>query len=531
MSQQYSEAQFSEHPETPAQVNGELRHVRVRLADASGQSTFHEARTVSAASPEAESPMRTHDLVQEVGAEEFAKSNPSWLAVASSLLAEAEKMQRDCAIRRSYLTGAVLSAYFSETAEETAAFVEAVYKAGLHEKVAIACDQSPLEINSRSGKHPNGAVKDWARIFRLDPEHIQVYLDHQKGIKPSLDGQPSPKKIKSFFLQEVRSGALPDTSLQLQGVKASVGDENVGGPILDMRKAERFALQQDYIEHQVKAVLGEDVKNAPLAAYLRSMRDRPQQRRTDALAPHRTPTNADIRKLVEDTVIAFRELSVKTTEQFSLWGKELHPEAMTPEQLAALRYREIAAELETYEVLARYIDNDKYLAQNSQPGIETSAAPSNSEIFSVSEPGAAIPDVAERVLVAAREVMRQSPRYPLITPEGVRDALQRKRSQVIRMALTGMAEFSETTFESKSGEVTIDHKNKLDLKLGLRIPAKGALGQAAATILDCPAAHVSHPDRGKFTAAEKAQFGSTNFIDHVMAILITEAYERGIFAW
>jgi len=232
--------------------------------------------------------------------------------------------------------------------------------------------------------------------------------------------------------------------------------------------------------------------------------------------------------LREDIENAFRELTKPLAAAYSLEGVDLaRPETLTDAQANALRFRRVIQEVESYETLAKFIDAQAYHRQNSQAGIEITANPGRT-ICEIAQVGAAVPEQVYDTLVAVRDAIKKSPDKGKIFAEAVKTHLQqRERGLQLRAALNGIAEFNNAAFDEHKARARVDDEGGLELHSGFRIPPKHSLGQAAATILDCPAAHVQHKARQTLSPAEKLEHGGANYIDHILAIVFNEAYERG----
>lgn len=458
------------------------------------------------------------------GMEVFTRPEGSWLDVSNQLLSRADQEEKT-AYKNSYIAAAVLSAYYAP-AEETAAFVEQVYKTGMQADVAAACEVSNI-VGIKEGQRgqvvTTFTLRVMAPIFTLDPAHAQVYLDHQKGITPDQADLPSAKRAQNMMHEAIEKTGVVDPALQLLGVQASVAGENVGGPILDPRKAERYAFHKYFLERQMKRILGEDVTATPFAAILRQKREEPVSL-TDAYGSKLS--NPELSKFKSDLRATFQQLTEPLVAQFSLPKPGEKP---THEQAIAQRFRKLTQELHAYELLGKFIDTGAYDMQESLSGIEISAHKTQ-ELSTIAATGAALPELLFKWLLSAQNAVQSSFDHARITPELLQNNMVPRRGLLIRAAMTGIAEFSSQRFEMPSQSAIINDAGDLELKTGFKLPAKGALGQATAVIVDCPAAHTIHPSRKNLTSAEKQQYGSKNFIDHLLAIALNEAVARGIFA-
>lgn len=471
---------------------------------------------------EHESPGVVLNALYAEGVEVFTKPDGSWLELSNRLVARAS-YEKEAQYKNSYIAGAVLLAYYAP-AQEAAAFIEQVYKTGMQEEVAAACAKSNI-IGIEEGACGVGATFSLRMLecmFTLDPAHVQVYLDHQKDIAPDQANLPSAKRAQNMMHEAIEKTGAVEPGLQLLGVQASVAGENVGGPILDMRKAERFAFHKYFIKRQMEALLGDDITDTPFAKKLQQLRKEPVIS-TDAYGSKLRP---ELSKFKRDLQEVFQQLTGPLVSQFSL---PKPGETPTHEQAIAQRFRDITQELHAYELLGRFIDGNAYDMQKDMSGIELSANATD-ELSTTAATGAALPEMLFDWLLAAQQAVQASPDRARITPELLQNTMMSQRSLLIHAAMTGIAEFSMHRFERLRRSAIINNEGYLELKTGSRLPVKGALGQAAAAIIDCPAAHVIHRSRKNFSQAEKQQYGSKNFIDHLLAIALNEAAERGIFA-
>lgn len=461
-----------------------------------------------------------------------------WRQLSDDLLEklpEAAPSQKDALI-----VASVVAANFSSQPEDRESFLRKVYDQNLQEDFAGACSKSPVVILLEGPNAPGGTdngewrhatsiypVKQFGRLFSIEPERMQKYLAAMHGDKPEgTEPSRSVKKVQKDFMEQKQVGE-PNTELQNEAENVALQGEKVRETLLDVHKIERFALQQEFIHEQRKHVLpGPDYANSPLANRLIASRNKDNGIRPQAVyADVRLTLEQAVGDLQGDVQSAFTELSEPAVHEFSL-PKQLDTENMaglTRSQWATLRFRTLKEYGFQHAALGHFIDAENFVQRRERQPIQRS----DDEIWSASQDGAAVPIIAATALEAVMTAANQPG-----APEATADELA-KLTHANRYVLLGAAtqHFEEL---STSGDIEVrnlyrDETGKLQMSLKTTLPSKGSLDVYSAEILGCPALREIDESRKFMTFAEKASYGSANYIDHALAAIINEAKARGIF--
>ncbi|HSX33904.1 MAG TPA: hypothetical protein VLF91_06230 [Candidatus Saccharimonadales bacterium] len=491
----------------------------------------------------------------------------SWLRVGQSLLESAQTSQEP-ANKQAQLIGAMLASQFSDSAKDRASFLRTVYDRGMNADMQAACRETPIVIltNTEERRHQEtGDVTDYmttlqpisayAKIFGMDQKHVELYARHlAKGAgKEESDGLPSAKSLhKELEAQAER--AESDAHKRGEAIARALGGEKVGGSMLDVYKIERFALQSMFIKRQFQVLFGneagkpttENVTDSAFARHLAVLRNQ-QRQIVDVTRPQNLfnvtsstpdgpppPMSAQdavrlaLATLSLDVAFAFSDLSQPLIPEFSLDGvDQSRPDLMTPAQIASWRYHQVVENLDQHRQLGQYLDYEAYLNEDK---VGTGAV--GPELWSAAEGGAAVPDVATRLVeqVVLTALKAHEKDDLTVTTDELYRATQGQRRDVLAAATQHIAEFNQSPGQVHAAlSLKRGDDGQLELRSTAALPPKGSLDLYAAITLGCPALREIHESRSALDAEERIAFGSSNFIDHTVAAVINEARARGLF--
>lgn len=548
---------------------------RLVVENALGGGTYHEAHK-AAGSEEKSRALRAMREAITTGAEGASdpEGKTDWQAVSGELFKRAVQVEDD-EQKNTLFVGSVISAQFAPAREAREGLMRSAYELGVQGQVAEACKNSHLVVLIGGPNAPGGEdrvqfasttvhpVRRYAPAFEIDPERAAKYLQHiNKGIP---EGVPRPgislKKLQKTLTEKSQAGEQDD-DLRSQAEDASVYGEKIGETMLDIYKLERFALEQQYIHEQAKDVLaGSDWEHSALAKELEyqrtvdntvqatDMRRYPSGRR-----PVETLDDA-LAKLNADIGSAFESLSEPSIAKFSLEGADLNnPASLTAEQLAALRFRTVRDYTAQHVALSQYLDFENFLERRENQVIHRLGG---SEVWSASQDGAASSEAATQV-VGAIAYAANAPEILEADDKPSADQLAELAHSKRRLLLTAATHHIEELNEAQDGEeiigvthlesdpeadpddadpemvevpneLTRDGDGQWQLAMKSNIPMKESMELYSAALLGCPALREIHENRGLMSVAEKAAYGSSNYIDHILAAVINEAKARGIF--
>lgn len=486
-----------------------------------------------------------HEVIRSEARLAPGEQKVNWLMTSQELLRRA-KIEEDVEKRDALLVGAAAAAQFSPDETERMSFLESVYDGALQEDMAGACSRSHLVLLTT--KLPKKrqkrdievhSLKSFTPAFQLEPEEFSKYVTYVRTTSAEgvSGGEHTAKTLQKLLTTHSQAGVRPE-NIQNQAMDASVRGEKVKGPMLDIYKIERFALEWHFIKEQIKTVLGPDLSDTPLAKKL-------EQKRTSisniidqysVLPGSNRPPEADIdlqmKKLEQDTKAAFRELGTPVAFRFMLSKDDLAAEksTLTPEKQAALRFRDISSKIKGHVAVSRFLDTEAFVRSRDRKDILTQHAEGIAhEIWEVPLDGADTPrsciDILSKLLKAT---VRDQKKLGPIAPEELRDFAQSHRIDLIALATFHGADFFDVNTGETAPLAERDGTGKLQLSRTYKLIPKESLDMYSAITLGCPALREIHEDRPSRNEPERriAQ-GSSNYIDHALAVIINEAYKRG----
>lgn len=493
----------------------------------------------------------------------------SWLAHATDLVTKAKDMPEGVE-RTNMLLASVVSSQFSSEAADKAIFLGRIYDAGLQQDVADACkgsalslllDEQPRIIPGHDGdpdrtvfNRTHHRLADFTAAFEADPKHVRIYIENVQRLaehRKKTGDLPSSKRLGKTLIEGYEQGKTPDASLEEQVVTVSMSGEKVQGSILDIYKVERFALQQVFMQEQMKDVLAGIESGNP--ALLRALIDR-QSQPSNMLSSEDMIQDATFEKVLlsrlsrleEDVIDSFQELSQRANELFSLEGVDVSQRhRLTREQAIALRFMEVTAVLEAHDSVAQYMDIQDYRERWSNEALSQFAdniarGELELSIGVVSSDGAAAPDVATAMIGnITRAAMKNQSLHA--TPGELHDLAQKNRRRLLTLGTNQFSDTSKIEVDVSMQQEPSDPAKRLHLarnpdgELEIRndfpLPIKEGADVYAAAILGCPALRLVHPDRAMLKHIEKvAAIGTSNYMDHVLAAIIRAAHERQLFS-
>ncbi|HSD55886.1 MAG TPA: hypothetical protein VLA92_01900, partial [Candidatus Saccharimonadales bacterium] len=219
--------------------------------------------------------------------------------------------------------------------------------------------------------------------------------------------------------------------------------------------------------------------------------------------------------------------SAPVVEAYSLDGVDLADVgSMTRKQRAALRYRTVRDYSQQHQMMTQFTDYKEFIERRLDLALPATAP--DSEIWSGSEEGAAAPDLAtdciETILIAANK-----PGAPEATEAELVAATHASRRTLLRIATHHFEEFGKPDNVILDATLQRNDAGKLVAVLHTAVPEKGSLDIYSAAALGCPALRDISDKRALMSLAEKAAYGSSNYIDHTVAAIINEAQKRGLF--
>lgn len=464
---------------------------------------------------------------------ESGSKDVDWRGTSNTLLDIARKAGAEN--QSTLFVAAVLASQMSKDPADRADFFESVYSDGLQRQVADACKQSHLVVihtapgtNERGIYHPGRAmtVRQMSKAFVLDPSEA---LDYVQRIRPrSLqDELPSAKAMQKRLSEPSQVGQSHEVARE-RAKDVSLNSERTHNALIDPYKIERFALEQKFIADQMGAVIGSDPTSTPLARALRDSRSSENNIVSDESLDEEAVPSIDlaVAKLEADLNAAFIKLSQPVIAMYAV-NREVSAgyAGLDERQSAALRFRDISGRIEKTMDAARFIDVEQFVERDRNEMVAGFEA--ESEIWGAAADGAAAPDVIGRVIAAGVSQAVVQPEIEARADE-LRDALHVNRRELLATATYNIADFPQAQV-GEGISLGRSEDGKLQLNLRFRPPGgKDAADVYAAITLGCPALRVIHGSRSELNMAAKLAHGSSNYIDHVLAVAINEAYERGI---
>lgn len=479
----------------------------------------------------------------------------NWADISTNLLGLADNSEH-APQRDTLLVSAVVASQFDPEQSTRINFLRTVYEQGSQQAVAAACHRSHIILihndNLYSQRETMVPVQRLGRAFEAEPKVVIDYLHTlESGQAAKTADQPPSISVKTAQIAlnvELQNGqASPD--LQSQAKFASIGGNKVNGVILDVHKIERFALQQMFIHEQMQALIGDreaegDLAQSPLARVLAAKRQNVgsiiTESDTTASLVAESPTESDLEMALHefqsDIIQAITELSQPVIAKFTT-EHTIHDtySDLSNEQKATLRFRHIIDDMNKHKAVSQFIDIDGFVDRRQFGSMATNIRP-DAEIWSSSMDGAALPDMAmgaiHQVLSAKLEAEAADKDEGVqleISPSEVLNVLQSHRRQLIAIAthnIEGIAppdvlgDGSVSFNRSEDGELMVD--------IDWPTPLKDDMDMYSAVTLGCPALRETHLSRADMSKAEKLAYGSSNYIDHMMAAIYNEAYQRGL---
>ncbi len=476
-----------------------------------------------------------------------------WADITDTLLQSSAEAAPD--IRPTQLVAASVAIHFAKSPLDRKKFLETLTTSGLLADMATACEASHLVVllpqnEPRSANLPRAVhVASLARVFSTKPDTMGRYLSE---FDPRQQRQSaSPKRLQKEIVERLENGSTdPDASAEAE--IASLETEKTKGSLLDMYKIERFGLEQYFIKRQMAAVLaGPDIGHTAFQAELMDKTLPRVEIVTESDTRARTgpsfPPGQGLQycianstaQLENDIEAAFRTLSAPVVDAFRVDESimDITPD-LTREQAATIRFRQIKSKIGDHMAVARFLDIEHFIDQtqneivNLFEGTDQLAEGDDPlEIWTVAQDGAAVSDICERLLSNVLQSCTLPGAATDVAAEELRDFLHANRRNLLRAATHHIAEFMATTNRQEPAPQPIqrDEGGSLTLpRLGIESFPKNSLDFYAAVALGCPALREIHQNRAEFTAEEKLAYGSSNYIDHILAAVINEAYSRGI---
>lgn len=498
-----------------------------------------------------------------------------WSKVATSLVHQASKIEGDHSEQFNLLRAALVSTEGITEPSERLDFVDTVfatgmarqlYIAGIENDIAIVPDANVVRRADRSTAGVNFVyLKQLAMPFGTHPQAARRYIDVLKSTDV-LDKAPKKRLLQKQFAQQFAAGESLDDEQQIAAVEASLHGPKVSGDLLHMHKLERFALQEYFIRKQAEALTPDsDFANSPLATTLRvdppevsnaiqmnlhdlvaipdavidpsavgmltnDERDRLRRKTFQPIEDLADQTRTTIKRLSEPIINRFTPLETK-------FG-EIGPESK--EQLAGRRFRTIIAETKDHREIANFIN---FANQGRATEFEDAT-----EIWSVAEDGAGTPDFAPDIMqVIIAEARNMASQGDKPTPEELHKVTQDNRRILLGMASSHLEDLImgdgvilnpytdlEDVLQNKpqAGSAHLSRGEDGKLQLMSDVTAAGQRDQLdsyMSSALGCPALRVTIDGASEQPPDKKVAYGSKNLVDHTLAIMFNEAYNRGLF--
>lgn len=482
-----------------------------------------------------------------------------WAAAAEQLLERAATKPEERSAKKPdpVLLSALACALFAEDRDVRISFLEETYDSGLAKSMHDACRATGLSIitNVEDNKVMFQHLRDLADSFHIQPVVAKKYI----GLLKKDSGRVVSKQrrvLQAKLAHDYAEGTVNDEDIDL-AEQASVHGRKVSERLLDAHKIERFALQAYFIGKQMEALFPDgDFSHSPLANLLVQRRQdfsggivtkkdvilasEAKEKLSDDKANHPyAPLQAAI-NLTYQARLAIEELSQPVIASFKVPDASDQAPALTAEQRANMRFKQLRQYHRQGKELVRFINFDRDTADLS----DDSTYPN--DIWSTSERGAGATDFAENIICAVViEALRLQSEGDLPSAEELRDLVQNNRDLLLTAAGshdTDLGQLSDKLFvesnrvrgvsslSSGGFHLSRDENGKLRLQTDVPIGSlKDQLDEYVGARLGCPALRVTSESAKDLSAIEKALFGSKNFIDHLLAAIINEAYERGVF--
>lgn len=483
-----------------------------------------------------------------------------WAVAADSLL-EGSRSVVDEKDKHAQLVGAVMAVQFAENDQDRIEFVRKVYDQGIEKDMADACRSSDILLltdgpgfswgSGESDVFVSHPVRHYARVFEMtDPKRVANYLHYLEDRRVGDENRDLPSAKRLHKELSARDPLDPETeATREQAEQVAVDSEQVNGALIDAYKIERFALQSVFIRDQAQALFGSDLQdltNSPFARKLAELRTRedgvvdPEELKNYAVFDHTSPSrlaSPEERialasgRLEAQVTGVFEELSGPVVGKYSLEGVDLSsPDKLTEAQRAAWRFRIVMEQLRQHNAVSQFVNFEAFATQRPQEIVADFE--DDREIWTSSQDGAAVPpsinNAIQEVMLGALRAVRAGQTPP--TPAELRDLMQRDRRRLLRVAAHNIAEISAVSDGASYTDVELQRTDQGELQMTAKghVAQKDSLDVYAAITLGCPALHIVHPSRQLLSAEQRLAHGSSNYIDHALAAVINEAYERGL---
>jgi len=277
-------------------------------------------------------------------------------------------------------------------------------------------------------------------------------------------------------------------------------------------------------------VIGSDLADTPLAQQLAALRN------TSAAAQHNNAQietdelHTRVKTLIMDLRQAMIDLSAPIIERFAPEITYTETAQMTNEQAAGMRYTMLMRRFEQYRCLAEYILGYKEFKQQ----LQEDAAYSNvvdtgiKHIWSAASDGAGASGALSDLLINVIHGALRNPALIDISAGELRDFTLAHRATSLNLATYHL---SDVNLEGESAEAFLAPRDSgvLELLNEIRQPDKRSRVRYSAIGLMCPALHEFHENKALIRPDKRRTLGYSNYIDHILAIGINEAYARGMF--
>lgn len=462
-----------------------------------------------------------------------ADGKVNWLGLSTGLLDKAAALDKDPdpTERHGLLVSATTAALMAEQPEDRLVFLERTAAHGLGEHMEKALDKSDVtiilggyrngDVRSISGNEDERTIRRMNRFsdaFLSSSEDIARYRQLvERDIDPQGDAHIAMKAAMDDY--STADGVLHGGhAAKLE--EASVTPSYVDKYRIDPTKAERFALEEEFVRAQMDELFPDgDTSNVQT----RLATERPNDPDLDA--------DTGLWKLRSHATQAIEDLSKPVTERFEVPDGD-PTDTWTREQLVAWRYQQLVNTGASYQNIAKFVDT-------SIAGVIGNL---QADVHTISQDGAALPAVATETV---RVVLDMAKNYTeatgdTVSPDELRDLTQANRRQLMKLAAINIDHLSASLISGRlrnqglysreePSETTTTMFRKPDGSLALDgpifQPAKAS--SQSATRLACVALRVNV--EGRPEDADTMVRGKTNSVELLAGLVIDEAYDRGIF--
>lgn len=459
-------------------------------------------------------------------------STDPWHNKAMKLLGQAEAMSSS---DRLLFVGALVCSLLSAYSADRAAFLEAVYERGLAERMASACAQSEvaciLDVTQESDTNRSPVmgvyrIANAAAMFMLDKKLFGVYMCRVKDPQQRLPvgKRDLPRNIEEELVDSITRGEA-DEELRMRAAIASMQGYKVRGRLYDPAKIERFALQRMFIAAQAKLVLGKDITDTPLARELADLHSQTSL----AVTKDTESELVQLQKLEVDIGLAFGILGWRVIQAFSSGIFD------SPEHQAAMRFRELQYITKQCYLISQHVmgPDDAFMELDEDPALraivnEADDAQDPQEIWTISATGAAVSTIVTDALRNIVLGIKHAPNISLLTAEEVLLFAHEHRRELLGFATRHQADLPHDIV-SEAPVVIRNARGRLEQLGKAIVTPKRSHEQYTSATLGCPALRVEHGGTYSLNPWEQALLGKSSYLDHALAIILNEAYRRGLF--